>query len=413
MTQERQGSKKAIILYLVAAIFYLYEFLLQVSPGIMVPDIMQHFHVNAKQVGYLATWYFVAYALMQIPAGALFDRFGPRILLTIASLFCSVGTLLFALTNSFAVLEFSRFLTGIGSAFALLGTLVIAALWFPPYRFALLSGILVTIGMLGAIGGEKPLALMLAHYGWRDTLLILALIGFVLSALLFFVISNKKVTDKVQHQPLLGIGYILKKPQSWLVSIYGSLIYGATATLGAIWGVSFLRVTYGFTNPQAAGYISMIFIGWALGSPLFGFISDLIRKRKPPMYFSAMSSTILISIIIYYPHLNHLTLAILFIGFGIASSAFLPAFSIARELHPAKYSGTALGMMNMLNSLGGALIPPVIGYFLERNNPAVKHVLDYSGHDFKMALIVLPIGLGLTLFFVPFIRETNCMVDRE
>ena len=413
MESSQKGSKKAIVLYLMAAIFYFYEFLLQVSPGIMVPDIMRHFHVSAKQVGYLATWYFVAYALMQIPAGMLFDRFGPRILLTVASLFCSAGTLLFALTNSFAMLEFSRFLTGLGSAFALLGTLVIAALWFPPYRFALLSGILVTIGMLGAIGGEKPLALMLAHYGWRDTLLILALIGFVLGALLLVVISNKKVTHKVKHQPLLGIGYVLKNPQSWFVSIYGSLIYGATATLGAIWGVSFLRVTYGFTNPQAAGYISMIFIGWALGAPLFGFISDLIRKRKPPMYFSAIGSTVFISLIIYYPGLNHFMLAILFIAFGIASSAFLPAFSIARELHPAKYSGTALGMMNMLNSLGGALIPPVIGYFLEINNPMVTHVLDYSKHDFKMAFLVLPIGLGLTLLFVPFIRETNCIVDKK
>jgi len=413
-TMNKQlGSKKAIVLYLISALFYFYEFLLQVSPGIMVPDIMHTFSVSAKQVGYLATWYFAAYALMQLPAGALFDRFGARILLTVAALMCSIGTFMFACTHSFAILELSRFVTGIGSAFALLGTLVIAATWFPPHRFALLSGILVTIGMLGAIFGEKPLALMLLEFGWHETLLILAFIGLGLSVVLFVVIRDKTAAIKGQHQPLVGVGYILKDKQSWYTAIYGALIYAATASLGALWGVSFLRVTYGFSNPQAAGFISMIFVGWALGSPLFGFISDLIRKRKPSLYFSAAISTVLISIIIYWPHLHYFVLASLFVAFGIASSAFLPSFSIIRELHPAKYSGTALGMMNMLNNLGGASIPPIIGYLLEMHDKNVVQVLDYTPHDFRVSLIILPIGLFAALLLVPFIRETNCKVRIE
>tara|TARA_Y100000815_G_C13263385_1_gene470179 strand:- start:79 stop:1203 length:1125 start_codon:yes stop_codon:yes gene_type:complete len=374
---------------------------------------MLSFHVTAKQVGYLATWYFIAYAAMQIPAGALLDHFGPKILLSLAALCCSVGTLLFALTHSFAILELSRFITGLGSSFAMLGTLVIAATLFPPHRFALFSGMLLTIGMLGAIFGEKPLALLLAAYGMRDTLLIFFVIGLGLSVLLFFSIYRKEKKLTTITKPFAGIKQIFTSKQSWAVAIYGSLIYGTTATLGAIWGVSFLRITYGFSNPQAAGYISMIFVGWAVGSPVFGLISDSLRKRKPTLYLSALLSFIVLSIILYYPHLHHGLLAILFIAFGVTSSAFLPAFSIARELHPAEYSGTALGLMNMLNSLGGALIPPIVGIILEKNNPYAQDILHYTAKNFKDALIILPIVLLVALLLVPYIKETHCKVAKH
>jgi MFS family permease len=399
--------KKAILIWLVATIFYFYEFFLQVSPGIMIPEIMQNFHVTAKDVGYLATWYFIAYASMQIPAGALFDRFSVKILLTVACSLCSLGTLLFAVTNHFFVLELSRFLTGIGSAFAFLGTLVIASSWFPPHRFALLSGSVVTIGMLGAIGGEKPLALLFEYFGWHTTLLLLFAIGVLLSVLLFCIIEDKEKRTKSDIHPFAGIAQIIRHKQSWLVAMFGALIYGTTATLGAIWGVSFLRIAYGLSNPEAAGYISMIFVGWALGSPFFGLISDALRRRKPTLYFSGLMSFILLSIIIYSSHLSHTLLVFLFIAFGFASSAFLPAFSIIKELHPKQFSGTALGLMNMFNSLGGALIPPIIGYSLEANNPLVTQIADYSVNDFHHAFLILPLGLLIAFFIVPFIKETH------
>lgn len=409
----KETSKKAILIWFIATIFYFYEFCLQVSPGIMVPEIMQNFHVSAKQVGYLATWYYVAYAGMQIPAGALFDRLKVKFLLTAACLLCSLGTLLFAITNSFIVLEFSRFVTGLGSAFAFLGTLVIAASWFPAHRFALLSGAVVTIGMLGAIGGEKPLALLLAYMGWHHALLALFFVGLLLSILLFLVVEDNPNKIVAKMHPFVGIKQIILCKQSWLVAIFGALIYGTTATLGAIWGVSFLRVAYGFSNPEAAGYISMIFIGWALGSPFFGLISDGIRQRKPPLYFSALVSFLLLCVIIYVPNHAALTLAILFICFGFASSAFLPAFSIARELHQQEISGTALGLMNMFNSLGGALIPPIIGWCLELHNPLVKQIMAYQLTDFRHAFLILPAGLFIALLIIPFIKETHCQVGGD
>lgn len=401
--------KIAITAFTLATIFYFYEFLIQVSPNVMAQDVIEHFHVNASQFASLVTWYYIAYAMMQVPAGALFDRFGAKVLLPIAALLCTAGTLLFAFTDSFFVLQISRFLTGLGSAFALLGTLFIAATWFPPHRFAILSGTVITIGMLGAVAGEKPLALMLENFGWQHTLLILFAAGAFLSVLLFVVIRDKPVEHKREPEHLLkGASHVVSNFQSWLVAVYGLLIYGVTATLGTAWGASFLSASYNMSTADAGGYISMIYAGWALGSPIFGFISDAMRRRKPTLYFSAAASFVFLAIVVFIPHLSHWSLILTFLAFGMASSAFFPSFSLARELHSSTYSGSALGFMNMLNSVGGAILPYLIGIILDIYHPNLGKVAGYALTDYDHAFYLLLGCLLLALVLVPFIKETHC-----
>lgn len=407
------------VVWFTGTLFYFYEFFIQVAPNVMMPDLTRHFEITAAQFGYLATFYYAGYALMQIPAGTLLDRFGARRLIVVATLICAVGSFLTAHANAWFLVELARFATGIGSAFAALGSLVLAAKWFPTHRFGLLSGFVLTIGMLGAVAGQHPMAVMVENLGWRESLDILAIVGVLYALLTWCVISdhknplNKHRVDSTQSfkELLSNVATIVRQRQPWLIAFYGLLMFTPTLTLGASWGAGFLMAAYDFPMTTAGSMISFIFIGWAIGCPLFGMISDRIRLRKPPLYIASIGGTICLFIMIYVHLPSTWALGLLMLLFGIFSGAFLSSFSIARELQPAKATGAALGFMNMVQSVGGAILPPVVGAILDLlwNGTLHDGGRVYLLHDYRYALLIMPLEMmaaGLLLFFV---KETHCV----
>lgn len=397
------------------ALFYFYEFLLQVSPSVMVPELMRDFSVTAEALGILGGVYFCAYASMQIPAGVLLDRFGPRRLLTYASATCVIGTLLFALTTNFMFASLARLLIGLGSAFAAIGCFKLATNWFPPKRFSLLTGILLTIGMLGAIGGETPLALMVHHIGWRSSLFILVGVGTLLSLTIWLVVRDQPHPQPtillIQENWLklyLGLKHIVKNKQTWLAAIYGGLMFAPTSTLGGLWGVPFLMATYDLSRPVASSMISLLFVGWAVGSPITGWVSDTTRLRRPPMFVGASGALLCMLSLLYINQLPLMVVSLLLFSFGFFSSGFLPMFSIVKEINPRHVSASATGFANMLNMLGGAFMQPLIGcvldYYWKGELQAGTRI--YSVTSYHIALGILPILITIALLILPFVKET-------
>lgn len=405
------------IMWLLGALFYAYEFFLQVSPSVMADDLMKAFHVTAAAIGNFGGLYFYAYMIMQIPVGILLDRFGPRRLLTAASSLCAIGALLFAVAQAFSMVGFGRFLIGLGSASAAISCLYIAATWLPAKRFALLTGLLLSIGMLGAVSGEAPLALIVEHVTWRHTMLILAGVGGVLAILIWTVIRDHPLAsaDAKQHRFfdahfLSGIRYILKSKPAWLISIYAGLMYTPTLTFGSLWGVPFLMQLDHLTRPLAASLVSMLYVGWIFGAPLFGWLSDFIGRRRPPLITASIGTFISVSCVIYIPHLPVWLMGTLLFFFGFFSSAFLPAFSVIKENTPPERHGVAMGFMNSLNTLGTVIAQPLIGLALDHfwQGKMEAGVRVYTLANYHATLFVLPLCALLSLFLIPLIQETYC-----
>lgn len=407
------------IVWGLAAAFYFYENCLQVSPGVMVPELMRAFSVDAAALGNLAAFYFYSYASMQIPVGVLLDRYGPRRLLLLASSVCVVGCTLFGMAISLRYAELGRLLIGFGSAFAVVSCMKLAATWFPPQRFALLTGLTVTIGLTGSIMGETPLAYMVANIGWRNCMLVLAGVGAFIFGLIWLIMRDRPephqlTTHTVEVNPdfklFQGLGRVLSSRNNWFTAAYGGLMFAPTSIFGALWGVPFLMEAYHLERPAAAGIISILFFGWVVGSPILGWLSDRLGKRKPTLWLASSGALITMSMILYVPDLPSFTLSSLMFGFGFFSSGFLPSFSIMRETNPQDYNATALGFMNMLNMLGGALGQPFVGLILDRywTGQMVDGVRLYSLSGYHVALAALPIMIAISLFLIPFTPETNC-----
>src|SRR3990167_10441666 len=128
------------LVWLCAALFFCYQFLLRVSPSVMTQELMADFHVDACALGTLTSFYFWAYSGLQLPVGTLLDKYGPRRLLTFAALLCTAGSLLFASAETVMMASLARFLIGAGSAFGFLSCMKIGALWFPPQRISIVVG---------------------------------------------------------------------------------------------------------------------------------------------------------------------------------------------------------------------------------------------------------------------------------
>ncbi len=400
--------------WLIAALFFFYKYLLQVSPSVMSSNLMSTFHASGAQLGNLAACFFYSYLVMQIPVGILLDRYNTRLITTTAILFSAIGTFLFSEALDINAAYIARAIIGLGAAFAAVSCFKVVTLWFPPHRFALLAGLSMTAAMLGAVFGQAPLAILIKHYEWQTAMKYLSIPGFILALSFFFMVKQKKDGPKSASLPTLTLREqfttIVKSKQTWVLSLYSGLAFAPVSVFGGLWGVSFLKQAYQLSETAAASTLSCIFIGFAIGCPVSGWLSDHLGRRKPLMLLGTSIAIICLSLVIYLPSANTLLLSSLLLCFGLGASCFFLCFSMIREIHLLTIAATALGFMNTFDSICEALSEPFIGKILDLgwNGALEKGARVFSLKDYHLALSILITYLILSFFLLFFIRETYC-----
>lgn len=421
--QQRVNGKSTLYSWLVCglgALFYCYEYFLRISPSVMTQDLMRVYNIDAALLGHLAAFYYYAYTPMQLPVGMLMDRYGPRRLLILASILCAVGTYLFAESGYLMLAQIGRFMVGFGSAFAFVGVLKLATIWLPPQRFAMIAGLATALGMMGAAFGDIWLAEMVNSVGWHNTILISATMGVVLALAILLALPDddfafteaEKPESASYKQLVVGLLQLIKNPQVWLVGLVGCLLYLPTSVFAELWGIHYFESVYHFSKTAAAGAVSMIFLGWAAGGPIAGFISDKLKLRRTPMFVGSLVSAALVGAILYLPALDKVTVYCLLFIFGMFSSVENIVFAIGREVSPHKLAGTAIALTNMFVMLGGVFFQPIVGVLLDMgwDGAMVNGIHAYSVTTYKWALSVLPVGVLLAAVVSLFVKETHCKV---
>jgi len=398
----------------VAAFFYLYEFLLRVSPNVMEKELIYAFAMDAKAFGLFTSCYYWSYAVLQLPGGALTDKYGPRRLLTFAIMLCALSTLALAYTQNFFVACLTRFFIGAGSAFAFISCIKIINIWFSPHLFPLLTGLTLTIGTLGAAAGGTPLSLALNFMDWRQLMIIIGSIGGGLGGLALWLIKDKNPAQSAESQPSSppfwqSVKVIASHPQCWLLGIYAFFVTAPSDAFGGAWGVKYLVDVHHISRDEASVAVTMTFIGMAIGSPLLGWISEEFNNRKWPMLLSSFLAAFMLSIIVYANHLNALQAAIAFFTFGAAASYVL-AYVMTRRVADTQYVATAVGFVNMVSMFGSALLTYLVGWLLDLCclKGVMAETIIYTAHDYHISLFALPLFFILNIILViPFIRDTK------
>lgn len=409
---------QGFLIFFLAACFYLYDFILQVAPSVMATPMMQAFNITAGGFGVISAFYFYAYAPMQLPAGVLYDRYGPRRVMTVAVFICALGALFFAVAESVFIAAIARFMIGFGSAFSFVGVLTLISRWFPPHYFAVLAGIAQLMSSVGAIFGEAPLAFLIQLTDWRSASFILSIMGFVLVILFWLCIRDfpHRQTQAAPKTHLFDewrrLHAVCRHRYTWITGSYAFTIWTPIAVFAALWGVPYLETKYQISVVSASAMCSMIWIGIGLGSPLMGWLSDYFHSRRYFLILSALLGLVASFLIVYVPGVTSQWMYLCLFLLGLGASGQIVSFAVVQDNNPKELVGSASGFNNMSILLGGAIFQPIVGFILHHSD-IPKHIDNapqYSMKAYGYALSVMPVCYALSLLIALFlIRESYKM----
>jgi MFS family permease len=160
---------------------------------------------------------------------------------------------------------------------------------------------------------------------------------------------------------------------------------------------------------QSAHTMSMLFIGWAIGAPLTGFISDKMANRIVPLIIGAVGGLVTIYAVLYVQNLPYWVLNTLILFYGIFCSTEIIVFMMAKEVSGARISGTVFAVTNMIVTLFGAILQPLVGWILD----IFGHRVLIDGHyfyqvaDYQKALAVLPLSLVFVVLICFIMRNSK------
>ncbi|MFI4937537.1 MAG: MFS transporter [Candidatus Berkiellales bacterium] len=423
-TPEMESSfLKPWFIWGLAAFFFFAHYVVRVTPGHITQELQETFIDSTKyEIGLLGASFYLPYVIMQMPVGYLVDRYGSRLLLTVAVLICALSSMVFASATVLSMAMFSRILLGFCSATAFISALKLITIWFEPKKLALLVGITQALGMIGAATGARVVPYLNETIGWQNAFHVYAAVFFVLSIFIYAIVRNapngtslplptKGISLSEKISPLSSVIF---NRYTWINALYAGMIFAPTDVMGEFWGKEFLEHIHDIDAKQASHAISFLFLGWAVGGPTAGYLADHFG-RKPVMIFSAIMGFILLPFIFYVPHLPLWIIMVVVFAYGLTNTGLIACYTVAGELHSKEHSGFSIAISNMFSVLLGAMLMPVLGYLLHwhAHSHVVNGVVEYTAHDYQRSTYILPICLFIAILCAIFGKETLPAKMRE
>lgn len=390
--------------FFLAALFLFYEMMIQVSPNAIADILMEELSLNSLELGFMSSLYFYSYALMMIPVGLLYDRISIRIILPIAIGVLSLGTFIFSLGDTVATLGLGRCLMGFGSAFAFLGALVVAQTSFDRKVFPFLVGLIQLMAAIGAMLGESPVAHLVALTGWRSAFHLFTLIGILILVLVvFFVRAPGQLDHKILGYSAIAksIRNVFSNKQMYFIAFYGFCSWSAITTFASLWGIPFLIEKYSISAAYAGLSPIAIWLSMAIAAPFMGRVVHYLSHKKL-LTLSAVFGFLGSVIVIYFPQLNFNLLIIFSLLIGIGATGQILTFDLVHYHNHKRDFGIASGFNNTGLTLSGALLQPLMGFFLHISSS--NH--NYTVQSFEAALWIVPlcyvIGFMISQFCIDY-----------
>jgi MFS family permease len=407
-----KATKAAAVAWLVTAVYYFYQYTLRSAPAVMMPQLADAFALSAAGVASLSGLFYWGYSPFSLVAGVLLDRVGPRRVVPLGAAAVGVGALLFA-SGSVDLASLGRLLQGAGGVFALIGAVYIATRSFPASMAATLIGATQMFGMAGGSAGQFVVGPMIAAgVPWGRFWAGMGVAGLVIGALLYFLVPQAEKAaggSDWLRSAARAMATVFRNPQSILCGLIAGLLFIPTTIFDMVWGVRYLQEARGLEYGAAVMRSAAVPLGWMIGCPLLGLVSDRLGRRKPVIVGAAVVLLGCLAWILYGPA-GVLPPYVLAIVAGIASGAAMLPYTVIKEANPPEFSGTATGVVNFLNFTFSALLGPVFGGILRSvSGGATAMTLDH----YQMAFQPLLYGVGLAIVLTLVLKETGPAARRE
>jgi MFS family permease len=415
----------SLLMWGLAAAFYLYGFFQRVTPAALADVLTRELAPTATTLGWLSATYFYCYALMQLPSGILADRFGPRRLFIGATGAAAIGTLLFAFAESFTTAAVGRGIIGAAAAVGWIGMLKLAAHWFSPQKFASISGLSLAVGTVGAVLAGFPLRILSEMFGWRMVVAGSAGFALLLLVIMMLILRDDPVDRGFRSWAPAPQTEDARSSSGWRASLSGLplrdlilLCVGQTAVTGSmvmmagLWGVPFLTTVFEVSPRAATALSSLMMVGFAVGSLIFGPWSDRSRQRKKPL----LTGTILVLagflLLASGITLNSLwiTSAMLLL-IGVAAGSMVVSFAFGKDLVGGHRTATVTACVNLSVTLGSIGLQPLFGAILDWRwtGLVIDGVRQYDVQAFQWGFTATAIWLGLTVLATMAARDPSSL----
>ncbi|MBY7734966.1 MFS transporter [Francisella philomiragia] len=412
----------AITIWLTCAVFFMYEFLLRTILGTFEHQIISDLDLSILTFSILSsTAYQLTYGIMQIPVGIITDKLGLKKALTLAILVCALGVGLFGLSNSFAAALVYRVMIGFGASFGFLCLLIAVYDWLPHKHIGLFIGLSQFIGVLGPMLAAGPLESLSQTGGidWRYVFVILAIVGVVLAGITIVLVKNNDQSGELGKNRFIilntptsvikEIQSIFSNKQIWLIAVFSATTYLAIEYLSENATKSFLSLN-GFDAKFSSYLITLAWLGYGIGCPSLGAISDRIKRRKPVMIFAICLTFASLATIIFFPRTQTI-LYLSFICLGLGASGQSIGFAIIAEQSSSGCRAAALGVNNFLIMLSVGVGSPIISevFDLFSNQGKNPSITSYQT-SLSLLLVFTALGVLISIFFI---KETFCRSKKE
>jgi len=403
----------ALLAWFVVAVYYFYQYALRSAPSVMLPQLTSAFGVNALGVSAIIGMFYYAYSPFSLVAGTAIDRFGARRIIPIGAAMVGVGALLFGTGNVVAA-NVGRFLQGAGGVFALVGAVYLVTKNFPASMAASFIGATQMFGMAGGSAGQFLVGPMIKKgLPWGQFWIYAGILGLLICACLVVFLpkeERRSASKGGMASFLVPLGKVFANPQSILCGLVSGLIFIPTTIFGMTWGVRFLQEARGREFDAAVMLAATVPLGWMIGCPLLGFISDRLGRRKPVILGGAL---VLLGVFawVLFGEPAILRGHVVGILMGIASGAAMLPYTVIKEANPPELGGSATGVINFINFTFSALLGPVFGSRLAQAANGSDSMLDLK--QYQAGFQPLLSGIVIAIILTCFLKETGAAVARR
>ena len=369
MNTKNTIKTEIYVSWLLLASFYLYQYILRSSTGVLIDDMRRNFNMNADLFSLMGSMYYYGYSLMQVPLGIIIDKNGIRNTALLSISLCILGTLLTTIVESAYMACFCRFIVGVGAASAFMSGLKLANEYFPPQKKGIAMGVILSFGAAGALITGAPLNFIIHHLSsWKNAFVVFAMMGCIILILAFlFLPKNKKNSpqDKKKSGNLKkDLLSIIRNKKIIMYSIVTIGLFIPLSVMADLWGTAFLIKKFNLSREAASPILMNIYIGMALGSVILPYLTIKYRTETV-IKFSCLFLFSLFSLIVYIENINYTGLTILLVLIGFFCGAEMLCFKAVLSYVKPESSGLTIGIVNTLNMLAGALMQQIIGNYLD------------------------------------------------
>lgn len=398
-----------LLVWFSAALFYFYQYILRVSPMVMVDFIRLDFNLDAGDFGSLMAITTFFYAASQIPIGVLSDLFSARRTVLFSLVACIGGVGLFGYTDNLFLAYVGRALIGLGSAAAFISVSKISSDWFPIRQKSFWFAATVIMGTAGAVIGSKQLAESVTLHGWREILGYLTWLGVGVLIINFIFIKDKPYPDssanfapdtpastalsiKARQHLWHQIREVFFSRICWLYALVAMGMYLSISVFSDLWGVPFLQQKYGLTREIAAHQISFSYYGSCIGVLIAAFASRYFGNTRYIIAGSALMISLSLCGLVFAQGISSSTVSVLVFIIGFFAGAEILCFSEACSHMDVRVAATVTGFLNFIITLGGAIVQKLLGSALDffwSGEISVTGARIYNVFDYQNAFILV------------------------